>query len=319
MTASQTRAVVVRADAPGKLAIAAAPLAPAMHDDVTVRVSAISLNRGEVKRATTASPDGARPGWDFVGVVEEAAASGAGPKVGARVVGLLSTGAWAERLRAPAHAVAVLPDGVSDAEAATLPVAGLTALHALRKGGMLLGRKVLIDGASGGVGHLAVQLAAAAGAEVYGHIRRAELASVIAASCTGGAIVSPTLEGARASGPYDLILDSVGGATLGSAMTMLAKSGACVTFGISEAPTAAFESGAFFRIGGVRLYGLILFDEVMRGESAGEGLSLLARMIERKTLKPLIDVEAPWTEIGDVARRLMDRAFPGKAVLHLKG
>ena len=63
---------------------------------------------------------------------------------------------------------------VTDAQAATLPVAGLTALHALRQGGLLLGRKVLVDGATGGVGHLAVQLAAAAGAEVYGHVRRAE-------------------------------------------------------------------------------------------------------------------------------------------------
>ena len=65
----------------------------------------------------------------------------------------------------PSHAVAALPDKVTDAQAATLPVAGLTALHALRQGGLLLGRKVLVDGATGGVGHLAVQLAATAGAD----------------------------------------------------------------------------------------------------------------------------------------------------------
>ena len=68
---------------------------------------------------------------------------------------MLPTGAWAERIRAPSHAVAALPDAVTDAQAATLPVAGLTALHALRQGGLLLGRKVLVDGATGGVGHLA--------------------------------------------------------------------------------------------------------------------------------------------------------------------
>jgi NADPH:quinone reductase len=63
-----------------------------------------------------------------------------------------------------------LPDAVGDAEAAALPVAGLTALHALRQEGLLLGRKVLVDGASGGVGHLACQLAIAAGAQVWlGH------------------------------------------------------------------------------------------------------------------------------------------------------
>jgi NADPH:quinone reductase-like Zn-dependent oxidoreductase len=78
------------------------------------------------------------------------------------------------------HAVAALPEAVSDAQAATLPVAGLTALHALRQGGLLLGRKVLVDGASGGVGHFACQLAAAAGAFVWGHVRRQAARPVLA-------------------------------------------------------------------------------------------------------------------------------------------
>ena len=62
-----------------------------------------------------------------------------------------------------------------------MPVAGLTALHALRQGGLLLGQKVLIDGTSGGVGHLAVQLAAASGAIVCGHVRREELRKTVGA------------------------------------------------------------------------------------------------------------------------------------------
>ena len=318
MTASdQTRAIVVRTGAPERLAIQPAKLAPALPHEVTVRVTTISLNRGEVKRAMTVAEDGWRPGWDFVGIVEETAKSGEGPPAGARVVGMLSAGAWAERIRAPAHAVAALPKAVSNAQAATLPVAGLTALHALRKGGLLLGRKVLVDGASGGVGHLAVQLAKASGATVYGHIRREALRAIVEQSCNGGVIVAPTLEGARASGPYDVILDSVGGATLASAMTMLGKAGTCITFGISEAPTSTFESGNFFRIGGARLYGLILFDELARVEPASVGLALLAGLVERKVLVPRIDVEAPWTDIAKVAQQLMDRTYSGKAVLHV--
>ena len=221
----QIRAVVVDKADPGRLAVRLAQLAPAAPGELTVRVTAISLNRGEVKRAVTAMETGARPGWDFVGVVEAAARRGGGPGVGARVVGLLPTGAWAERVRAPVNAVAVLPSGVTDAQAATLPVAGLTALHALRQGGLLLGRKVLIDGASGGVGHLAVQLAAASGARVYAHLRREALRSSIAAWCTGGVIVAPSLEAARSSGPFDLIVDSVGGSALGAALTMLQPRG----------------------------------------------------------------------------------------------
>jgi NADPH2:quinone reductase len=314
----QIRAIVVDPKAAGKLSVQPAPLAPAAPTDVTVRVTAISLNRGETKRAVTQSEPGWRPGWDFAGVVEEAAKQGGGPNVGQRVVGMLLSGAWAERIRVPVQSVAVLPDGVSDAQAATLPVAGLTALHALRQGGLLLGRKVLVDGTSGGVGHLAIQLAIASGAIVTGHVRREELRKTVAPWCNGGVAVGPSVEAARGMGPYHLILDSVGGQTLASVLTMLGTSGTCVTFGISEAPTATFESGTFFRQGGARLYGLILFDELARVEPAGKGLALLADLVQRKVLVPAIEVEAPWTDIGRVATDLLDRKFAGKAVLHVK-
>ena len=170
----QIRAIVVDPDAPGKLAIKPAELRDPDRDEVAVRVTAISLNRGETRRALTQAAPGWRPGWDFAGVVEQAAEDGSGPRLGTRVVGILPSGAWAERVNCRSHAVAALPDGVTDAQVSTLPVAGLTALHALRQGGLLLGRKVLVDGASGGVGHLACQLAAAAGAQVWGHVRRPE-------------------------------------------------------------------------------------------------------------------------------------------------
>ncbi len=310
----QVRAVVVDTRSPGKLVIAPAPIQPRGPTDITVKLTAISLNRGEIKRAMSAE-DGWRPGWDFVGVVEEAAQQGAGPKVGARVVGMLASGAWAERIRAPAISVAEIPAGVTDAQAATLPVAGLTALHALRKGGLLLGKKVLVDGASGGVGHIAVQLAKASGAMVYGHVRREQQRALIEKSCTGGVIVGSSLEAARASGPYDLIIDSVGGTTLAAALTMLRTPGTCVTFGVSEAPTTTFDSGAFFRQGGATLYGLILFDELVRVEPAGAGLAVLLRLIEQKQLVPHIDIEASWTDVAKIAQALVDRKYPGKAVL----
>ena len=119
----QVKAVVVDTNAPGRLAIRSVPLAAPEKDEAIVRVTAISLNRGEVKRALTQSETGARPGWDFAGVVETAASAG-GPPGGARVVGLLPTGGWAERVCVPAQNLALLPDDVSDAQAATLPVAG---------------------------------------------------------------------------------------------------------------------------------------------------------------------------------------------------
>jgi len=98
---------------------------------------------------------------------------------------------------------------------------------------------------------------------------------------------------------------------------MVLPGGTCVTFGASESPKVTFDSGAFFRSGGSRLYGLVLFPELKKGEPASEGLAVLAGMIVRGTLRPRIEIEAPWTEIGAVARQLLDRSFMGKAVLHL--
>jgi NADPH:quinone reductase-like Zn-dependent oxidoreductase len=313
----QIRAIVVDPTAPGRLGISTVPLRDPDRDEVAVRVTAISLNRGETRRALQVAEPGWRPGWDFAGVVESAASDGSGPVVGTRVVGLLPSGAWAERVNCRSHAVAALPEGCSDAQAATLPVAGLTALHALRQGGLLLGRKVLVDGASGGVGHLACQLAAAAGALVWGHVRREEARAQVAEWTRGRVVVSRDLAAAKQHGPYWLILDSVGGSALSAALAMLAPNGTCVTFGVSEGSTVTFDSGEFFRSGRPRLYGLYLFDELMSVERGGIGLRLLAELIAAGKLRPEIAVEAPWSEIGTIARRLIDRDFTGKAVLHV--
>ncbi len=313
----RTRAVVVDPSAPGRLAIREVSLRGPDRDEVGVRVTAISLNRGETRRALQMAEAGWRPGWDFAGVVETAAADGSGPAAGTRVVGILPSGAWAERVNCRSHAVAALPEAVSDAQAATLPVAGLTALHALRQGGLLLGRKVLVDGASGGVGHLACQLAVAAGAFVWGHVRREEYRAAVAEWCGGRVVVGRELAIAGPHGPYWLILDSVGGSALAAALGMLQPNGACVTFGVSETSTANIESRQFFATGGVRLYGLTLFHELMSVERAGIGLGLLAELIAAGKLRPKIAVEAPWDEIGGIARRLIDRDFAGKAVLHI--
>src|SRR6516165_11920748 len=308
-------AVVVDPSSPQGLSLKPVELAAAAQDEVTVRVTAISLNRGEVRRATSQGKPGDRPGWDFAGVIETHATDGSGPPAGSRVVGLLASGAWAERVRVPSHAVAPLPAAVTDAQAATLPVAGLTALHALRQGGLLLGRKVLVDGASGGVGHFACQLAAAAGAFVWGHVRRDRAA--VAEWCGDRVVVGRELAAAKPHGPFWLILDSVGGSAVGAALGMLQPNGTCVVFGVSESSTATIESREFFATGGTRLYGLTLFHELMSVERAGIGLRLLAELIAGGKLQPQIAVETQWSEIDTIAQRLIDRDFTGKAVLHI--
>src|SRR5437588_1872924 len=94
---------------------------PQAHEAV-IDVRAVSLNRGEV-RALQDAAAGWRPGWDVAGVVATAAANGSGPDEGTRVVGLVGSGGWAERVAVATHMLAELPDDVSFEAAATLPVA----------------------------------------------------------------------------------------------------------------------------------------------------------------------------------------------------
>src|SRR5216683_2521098 len=175
---SDNRAVVVDPEAAGRLVIRPVPDPVPDRGEAIVRVRAISLNRGEVRRSTMAAA-GWRPGWDLAGHVERAASDGSGPKVGARVVGFLPEGAWAERVTVPTHSLAELPEKVTFSQAATFPVAGLTALHALAKNGQILGKRVLVTGATGGVGDFAVQLARLAGAHVTASARRADQAPAL--------------------------------------------------------------------------------------------------------------------------------------------
>jgi NADPH:quinone reductase-like Zn-dependent oxidoreductase len=313
---SNVRAVVVDPAAPARLRLGEAPAPTPLPHEAIVRVAAISLNRGEVRRAQAAAP-GWRPGWDFAGVVDRPAADGSGPPAGTRVVGMLRAGAWAERIAAPTESIAPIPDGIDFGVAACLPVAGLTALHALEKGGLLLGRNVLITGASGGVGHLAVQLARAAGAFVVGAARQASHRDeVLNAGAHEVAIGDDLAASAGRWAPYHLVLESVGGKSLTAALGMLREESTCVTFGSSGGNEVTFDVSEFYPLSSARLVGFMLFHE-LRKEPASVGLSRLLALVAVGRLKPHIAVEGSWNDIGEMASRLMERSYTGKAVLHL--
>jgi NADPH:quinone reductase-like Zn-dependent oxidoreductase len=309
---SDNRAVVVDPAVPGRLVIK--PVADPTPDrgEAVVRVHALSLNRGEVRRSGMAAA-GWRPGWDLAGTVERVAADDSGPRAGARVVGLLPEGAWAQRVAVPSHALAELPDKVTFSQASTFPVAGLTALYALAKGEPLLAHRVLITGATGGVGNFAVQLARLGGAHVTASVRRADQ---VAGLRQVGAHEVTVGDDIPASPKYDLVIDSVGGRTLGTALAVLERDGVCVTLGVSAGAEVTFDARQFFVTGRTRLYGFYLFQE-LGNQPAGQGLRRLAELVAAGQLAPQISLERPWSEIGQVAQDLMARRFPGKAVLTL--
>jgi len=312
------RAVVVDPDAPGRL-VQREFDAPALQPhEALVRVHAVSLNRGEVSFSLTSPPAGARPGWDLAGVVETPAADGTGPQAGTRVVGIVESGAWAEAVAVRTDALSALPDSVSFAQAATLPVAGLTAYHALHKGGLLLGKTVLITGATGGVGDFAIRLGKLAGARIVAHVRRpGQAVQVTDAGADHVAVGESLAQAAGGLGPYALIIDSVGGQVLGDALEMVSKGTRIVSFGTSMGDPVTFDARTFFSKGLTTLIGFMLFDELQAAEPASPGLKRLADLVAAGRLVPFISAERPWTQIAAVAQELLDRKYPGKAVLHI--
>ena len=311
------QAVVVDPDAPGKLVLRNVDAPTPALNEAIVQVATISLNRGEIRMAQNA-PAGRRLGWDFAGTVTQVAANGSGPKEGERVVGLLfPNGAWANYVAAPTAQIAALPDAVTFEQASTLPVAGLTALHALWKGGFLLERPVLITGATGGVGDYAIQLAKLAGAVVVAHVRRPEQEAFVRTAGADFVVVGESVAQAKQYGPYALILDSVGGQVLGDILGMVEEGTKVVIFGTSAGNQVTFDASRFYGRGMTSLYGLILSDELRTVESADKGLARLAKLVAEDKLKPQICVEANWTQVADIARQLLDRSYSGKAVLHV--
>lgn len=306
------RAIVVDAEAPGRLVVRSVAQPTTDRGEALVRVRAISLNRGEIRRAGMAEP-GWRPGWDLAGDVERAAADGSGPRAGTRVVGLLPEGAWADLVAVPTQNLAELPDKVTYSQASTFPVAGLTALMALAKGGVIVGRRVLVTGATGGVGDFAIQLARLGGAHVTATVRRADHAGTVRQWGAHEVVVGDAIP---ASPKYDLVIESVGGKTLGSALGALERGGVCVTLGVSASAEVTFDARAFFIAGRATLYGFYLFTE-LGAEPAGVGLKRLADLVAAGQLAPHVSLERPWAEVGRISQDLMARRYLGKAVLTL--
>lgn len=276
--------------------------------EVAIDVAAIALNRGESRRAVHGGfSKGFVPGWDTAGVISEIGPGTKAPPVGTRVVARGLSGGWAECRIAHFEDIAIVPDDVDLGDAATLATAGATALGVLTRNGPILGRTVLITGASGSVGQLAIQLARLGGARVIAVTRsKADRESLIE---LGADQVLTDLENAPHA---DLIVETLGGPSLVRAVNLLNVGGQIQSLGWSAGEDAVFSGFDTLMKSGGTLQGFAIGER-----RVGSLLAQLIPLLQSGKLRTSIHLRRPWDELLEAAVAILQPGFRGKAVLDL--
>ncbi|MDZ7882087.1 MAG: zinc-binding dehydrogenase [Mycobacterium sp.] len=300
------RAIVFDPDAPRKFAFADAPdPVPTAPNELLIDVKAISLNFGEVYYGDNAEHPGDIPGWDSAGVVICAAADGSGPPVGARVAGASWSQGWAQRRVLASENVAVMPDSVDFDTAAALPVAGVTAVQTIRRLGPVLGKRVLVTGASGGVGRLAVQLAARAGAHVIAAVGSPERGTGLRELGADEIVVG--LDGVA---PVHGVLEHIGGTVLADAYGLLADGGTLISVGSASGQSTPidFEAARMARKNN-------RIESFMANWPLGEELQYVLDLTGRGLLDAQVGYRDSWDNLDAAIDALLGRRVAGKAAL----
>ncbi|TDV53922.1 zinc-binding dehydrogenase [Actinophytocola oryzae] len=295
-----TRALVVDPTQPDGVRLTEAP---AVDGGVVVDAHFAALNLGDLNDARSGRvPPGAALGSDVAGLV--VSTSEGGPPVGSRVVAL-TAGAFASRVVVAPTALALVPDEVDLARAAALPVAGLAALQSLRAAGVGPGSRVLVTGASGGVGRFAVALASLAGATVT--------ASVGSAARGRGLTADQVVVGlAGLTTPVDVVIDNVGGPQLAAAWELLAPGGTIQSIGWSSGEPAVFQP--YSTVGPPKSLTSFLIDT----RTAGADLAELVAHLAAGRLAVEIGWQGDLSDYAEAAKALRGRQVTGKAVLSLR-
>jgi NADPH:quinone reductase len=278
---------------------------------LVVRMEAASINRGEIRNARR-QPPGKVIGWDVVGTVVALGQGVTEFQVGERVLGLNPAGgAFAELAVLPADWTTPLPSSADSVLAATLPVAGLTAVNILRLARVHAGDRVLVTGAAGGVGLLAIQLAVDAKATVTGQASSERRAAGIR-ELGAEALIHPG-DGSPVEGEFDVVLDSVGGPMFVQLLRATAIRGRVVVFGISADAESTFRVDEFYSKA-ITIHGFLVFQSVPP-EQGAKDLAVLADQVAAGRLKVSVHATAPLADAPALVRDLYDRKVMGKVVI----
>ncbi|MEW9551178.1 zinc-binding dehydrogenase [Nonomuraea sp. NPDC050783] len=302
-----TRALVADPSTPASIAFGEVADPVAGPGQVLVDVMHASLNYADLNNATSGRlPARAPLGLDAAGIVLQGAADGSGPAAGTRVV-LFADGAFAERVAVDVSAVAEVPEGVGLAEAAALPTAGLAALRSLRSAGIAPGRRVLVTGASGGVGRYAVRLAAHAGAYVIVSVGSPGRGDGLAGLGADEVVVGLN----DVKEPVDIVVETVGGPHLVRAWELLAPGGNLQSVGWTSGEPAVFPPYA--TVGPPKT-----LTSYVNDFRAAEDLAELVRLTADRILVPEIGWRGSWERFAEAVATLRDRRVRGKAVFDLQ-
>jgi NADPH2:quinone reductase len=271
-----------------------------------VEARAISLNFGELSFISEMRKPGEVPGWDAAGVIVRAAADGSGPPVGTGVT-TFGRNAWAELRAVDTSDLARVPDSVDLGDASALPVAGVTALRALRALGSVKGRRVIVTGASGGVGRFAVQLAHQAGAHVIAAVGSSARGEGLRELGADEVVVG--LDSITA--PVFGVLDNVGGSLLAKAFSLVERGGSLQSIGAASKEPTTIDFEAERRRASGRTIGVF----VVMSSAFGADLAELVELLEKKRLDPQVGWRGDWKRIAEAADALLERRVAGKAVL----
>lgn len=280
-------------------------------NEALVEVSAFSLNRGELSLLAH-RPAGWQPGQDLAGTIVRPAADDSGPSAGTRVMALTERAGWSEQAAVRTDRMAALPEGARFEDAAALPIPGLTALRALRRGGFLLDKSVLITGATGIVGNVAIQMAVNAGARITA-VGRCEAAPGL--EKLGAADVVE--KASDADGRFDLILESIGGESLRGAIQHVAADGVIVVFGNTSGEPTPFNFMDFWNGQNARIQTLFHFTADPPTAIAPD-LAIIAHELGAGRLKPSISGEHDWSQVNQVIGELKRGRFRGKHVFRVR-